>query len=93
MHRPDDARKRYERIYKKDPTNTRALVGMAASYEEAQNYREAVKIWMQYARMTLPPAEGQEAAALLRSAQELFAAHYEIAENPAGGAPNLATPQ
>lgn len=93
LHRPDDARKRYERIYKKDPTNTRALVGMAASYEEAQNYREAVKIWMRYARMTLPPAEGQEAAALLRSAQELFAAHYEIAENPAGGAPNLATPQ
>lgn len=93
LHRPNDARKRYERIYKKDPTDSRALVGMAASYEEAQNYREAVKLWMRYAKMVLPPAEGQEAALLLRSAQELFAAHYEIAENPAGGAPNLATPQ
>lgn len=92
LHRPDDARKRYERIYQKNPTDTRALVGMAAAYEEAQNYREAVKIWMRYARMDLPPAQDAEAKALLRTGQELFAANYEIVEN-AGGAANLATPQ
>ncbi len=93
LHRPDDALKRYKKWYEKDPTNTKALVGMAAAYEEAQNYGEAVKIWQRYTRMSLPAAELREAKAMLAGAQQLFADHYEIAENPAGGATNLATPQ
>ena len=41
LHKPDDALKRYAKIYKKDPTHLRALAGMADSYEEMQHYREA----------------------------------------------------
>ena len=66
---------------------------MAAAYEDAQDYGEAVKIWQRYTRMSLPAAEMREAKAMLAGAQQLFADHYEIAENPAGGATNLATPQ
>jgi predicted Zn-dependent protease len=93
LHRPEDARKRYENFYKKDPRNTRALVGLAAACEEEQNYREAVRMWQRYVKMDLPSAERDEGVALLRTAQELFAERYEIAENPGGGAPNKATAQ
>jgi len=91
LHRPDDALKRYKKFYEKDPGNTKALVGMAASYEEAQNYREAVKMWQRYTRMELSRAEMDAGVAMLRGAQELFAERYEIAENPGGGATNAAT--
>lgn len=93
LHRPDDAIKRYSKIYKNDPTHLRAIVGMAASYEEMQNYREAVRMWMRYTKMNLTPTERQEGVKMLRAAQELFAERYEIAENPAGGAANLASAQ
>lgn len=92
-HKPNDAWKRYEAFYKKDPTDLRALVGMIAAREESQLYREAVTLWQRYVRMPLPEAERQHAEALLAGARELFAARYEIGENPAGGAANLATPQ
>lgn len=91
LHKPDDAMKRYSKIYKADPTHRRALAGMAASYEEMQNYREAVRMWMRYTKMPLAAEELAAATVRLRAAQELFAARYEIAENPAGGAANLAT--
>ena len=91
VHKPDDAIKRFEKIYKKDPRNPRALVGMAASYEEMQNYREAVRIWQRYVRADLSAPEKREAQALLAGAQELFVARYEIAENPGGGAANALT--
>lgn len=91
LHKPDDALKRYSKIYKSDPTHLRALVGMAASYEEMLNYREAVRMWQRYAKMDLPPAERAEADDMLRGAQELFIRDYEIAENPAGGAANTAS--
>jgi len=64
---------------------------MAAAYEEAQNYREAVKMWQRYTRMDLSPAEIDAGFAMLRGAQQLFAERYEIAENPGGGAVNAAT--
>jgi len=92
-HKPNDAYKRFEEFYKKDPTDIRALVGMIAAREEAQLYRDAVVLWMRYTRMPLPDALAAEAQALLLGARELFAQRYEIAENPAGGAANLATPQ
>ena len=92
-HKPDDALDRFQHIYKLDPKNMRALVGMAAAYEEAQNYREAVRIWQRYTRMTLPAAEKADGTAALARAQDLFARYYEIAENPGGGAPNALTPQ
>ncbi len=91
LHKPDDALKRYSKIYKADPTHQRSLAGMAAAYEEMQNYREAVRMWMRYTKMPLAPEEMTAATGRLRAAQELFAARYEIAENPAGGAANLAT--
>ncbi|MEW6321948.1 MAG: M48 family metalloprotease [Acidobacteriota bacterium] len=91
LHRPDDALKRYQRIYKNDPTNLRAIVGLAATYEEMLNHREAVRMWQRYAKMDLPPREREEAAELLRTAQDLFVREWEIAENPAGGAPNAAS--
>ncbi|MGE3492974.1 MAG: M48 family metalloprotease [Vicinamibacterales bacterium] len=91
LHRPDDAIKRYSKIYKADPTHRRALAGMAAAYEEMQNYREATRMWMRYSKMPLGAEELAEATRRLHAAQELFAARYEIAENPAGGAANLAT--
>lgn len=91
LHEPDDALKRYAKIYKNDPTHLRAIVGMAASYEEMLNYREAVRTWQRYTKMNLPPAEKSEAAQLLSEAQESFVRDYEIAENPAGGAANTAS--
>ncbi len=92
-HKPNDAYKRFEEFYKKDPADVRALVGMIAAREEAQLYRDAVALWMRYTRMPLPNDFAGEAQALLLGARELFAERYEIAENPAGGAANLATPQ
>jgi len=91
-HKPNDAYKRFEDAYKKDPSNVRALVGMIAAREEAQLYRDAVALWIRYSRMPLSDADATEARGLLLGARELFAQRYEIAENPAGGAPNLATP-
>lgn len=93
LHKPDDAVKRYSKIYKNDPTHLRAIVGLAASYEEMQNYREAVRMWMRYTKMNLTPAERDEGLRMLRTAQDLFVARYEIAENPAGGAANAASAQ
>lgn len=93
LHRAADAFKRYEKIYKREPTNLRAIVGMAAAYEDMQRYADAVRMWQRYVRMPLPPAEKAEGEAMLAGARELFATYYEIAENPAGGAPNLATPE
>ncbi|HSL20101.1 MAG TPA: M48 family metalloprotease [Vicinamibacterales bacterium] len=92
LHRPDDAMKRYSKVYKKDPTNLRALVGMAAAHEEAQEYRDAVRMWMRYLKMPVPAADAAEAKALLHSAQQAFAENYEIAENPTGGSENGLTP-
>lgn len=91
VHKPDDAIKRFEKVYKKNPRNTRALVGIAASYEEMQNYREAVRMWQRYVRADLSAPEQREAQALLASAQDLFVERYEIAENPGGGAANALT--
>lgn len=91
LHKPDDAMKRYSKIYKADPTHRRSLAGMAAAFEEMQNYREAVRMWMRYTKMPLAPEELAEASARLRAARDLFVARYEIAENPTGGAANLAT--
>ncbi len=68
-------------------------MGLAAAYEDRQNYREAVRMWQRYSRMGLTPAEKDEGQALLRLAQDLFALNYEIAENPGGGAANALTPQ
>lgn len=93
LHKPDDAMKRYSKIYKNDPTHLRAVVGLAVSYEEMQNYREAVRMWMRYTKMNLTPAERDEGLRMLRTAQDLFVARYEIAENPAGGAANAASAQ
>lgn len=92
VHKPADAMKRYQDAYKKNPANATALVGMIASHEESQNYRESVKLWRRYATLPIATANRAEVQSLLAGAQELFAARYEIAENPAGGAPNLATP-
>jgi predicted Zn-dependent protease len=92
LHRPDDAMKRYSKAYKKDPTNLRALLGMAAAHDEAQEYREAVRMWMRYLAMPLPAADAAEARVLLRRAQQAFAENYEIAENPTGGAENALSP-
>lgn len=92
-HKPNDAYKRFEDFYKKDPADVRALVGMIAAREEAQFYRDAVALWMRYTRMPLQAATATEAQALLLGARELFAQRYEIAENPGGGAPNALTPQ
>lgn len=80
LHKPDEARKRFERIYKKDPSNTRALVGLASAYEEAQNHRDALRMWRRYAAMDLPPAERQEAEATAREAQTLFLERYDATE-------------
>lgn len=93
IHRPNDAYKRYEDFYKKDPTDARALVGMIAAREESQLYRDAAALWMRYTRMPLGDQDAAEAQALLLGARELFAQRYEIAENPTGGATNLATPE
>ncbi len=93
LHRADDALKRYEKIYKKEPSNARAILGMAAAYEDMQRYADAVRIWQRYTRTTLPPREKAAADRMLAGARELFAKYYEIAENPAGGAKNLATPE
>ncbi len=93
LHRPDDALKRYQKLYKQDPTNARAIAGMAESYEEMQNYREAVRIWQRYVKAVLSPAEQRDGERRLAAARRLFAERYEIAENPGGGAANLATPQ
>ncbi len=92
LHQPDDAMKRYEKVYKKDPTNVRALVGMAASHEEAQQYRMAVQMWTRYVKMPVPAADAADAKVLLRKAQQNFAEAYEIAENPTGGAENGLSP-
>jgi len=88
LHRPDDAVKRFDKIYKKNPRNTRALAGLAATYEEMQHYGDAVRMWQRSVRADLPPADLREGQALLASAQELFVERYEIAENPGGGAVN-----
>jgi beta-barrel assembly-enhancing protease len=93
LHKPDEAFERYEKVYKADPTNAKALAGMARSYEAMQNYREAVRMWMRYTRMPLGEAEKSEGLRSLEAARELFVANYEIAENPAGGADNLLTPE
>jgi predicted Zn-dependent protease len=93
LHRPDEALKRYQKVYKGDPANTTAMVGVAAAHEEAQNYREAVRMWQRYVKMALPVPAKADAVVLLRTAQDLFAERYEIAENPGGGAPNAATVQ
>jgi predicted Zn-dependent protease len=93
LHRADDALKRYEKIYKAEPSNGRAILGMAAAYEDMQHYADAVRIWQRYTRTTLPPREKAAAEKMLAGARELFAKYYEIAENPAGGAKNLATPE
>lgn len=92
-HKSNDAWKRYEDFYKKDPSNTRALLGMIAAREDAQIYRDAVTLWMRYTRMPLPAPDAAEAQALLLGARELFAQRYEIGENPGGGAANLASPE
>ncbi len=93
LHKPDEAIKRYEKIYKADPRNTRALVGMAAAYEDRQNFREAVRMWQRYTRMGLSPSDKSDGLALLAVAQAQFAQYYEIAENPGGGAVNALTVQ
>lgn len=93
LHKPDDALKRYEKLYKKDTTNRKALRGMAESYEEMQDYRDAVRMWLRYVKSGLPPAEKSAAEKRLAAARQLFAERYEIAENPGGGADNYATPQ
>ncbi len=93
LHKPDDAMKRFARIYKQDPTHLRAMAGVAAAYEEMQNYREATRMWMRYLKMNLSPAQRAEGDRALRTNQALFAERYEIAENPAGGAANAATAQ
>lgn len=93
LHKPDDAMKRYTKIYKKDPTHLRAMAGMAAAFEEMQNYREATRMWMRYLKMELSPTQRAEGERALRTNQALFAERYEIAENPAGGAANAATAQ
>jgi tetratricopeptide (TPR) repeat protein len=86
LHRPDDAMRRYQRIYKTDPTHLRALVGMAATYDEMQFYRDEIGFWMRYVKMDLSPAQREEGERMLRSAQDLFVQRWEIAENPRGGA-------
>ena len=86
LHRPDEARKRFERIYKKDPSNTRALVGLASAYEEAQNHRDALRMWQRYAAMDLPPDEKKEADATLREARTLFVERYDATEKLGAGA-------
>ena len=91
LHRPDDALKRYNRIYKKDPTHLRAMAGIAESYEERQHYRDAAQMWRRYLAMDLEPAAREDATRRLEAARELFARHYEIQENPGGGAANAAT--
>lgn len=93
LHKPDDAIKRYEKVYKADPRTTRALVGLAAAYEDRQNFREAVRMWQRYTRMGLSPTDKNEGLALLAVAQDQFAQYYEIAENPGGGSVNALTPQ
>lgn len=93
IHKPNDAYKRYEDFYKKDPSDARALVGMIAAREESQLYRDAAALWVRYTRMPLGDQDAVEAQALLLGARELFAQRYEIAENPTGGATNLATPE
>jgi predicted Zn-dependent protease len=93
LHKPDDSLKRYEKVYKKDPTNARALAGMAESYEEMQNYREAVRIWQRYVKAGLSAVQKKEGERRLAAARKLFAERYEIAENPGGGAENLASPE
>lgn len=92
LHQPDDAMKRYEKVYKKDPTNIRALVGMAASHQEAQQYRQEVQMWMRYLKMPVPAVDAAAAKVLLRQAQQNFVDNYEIAENPTGGAENGLSP-
>lgn len=91
VHKPSDAMKRYQDRYKKDPSNAVALAGMIAAHEESQNYRESVTLWKRFATLPATTADRAEVQAMLMGAQELFAARYEIAENPAGGAANLAT--
>ncbi|MCX6552570.1 MAG: M48 family metalloprotease [Acidobacteria bacterium] len=91
LHKPDEALKRYDKVYKKNPRNTRALVGMAVSYEEMLNFREEVRIWQRYQRADLSQAEKQEGQTVLRWAQDMFANRYEVAENPGGGAVNALT--
>lgn len=93
LHRADDALKRYEKIYKKEPANRRAIVGMAAAYEDMQRYADAVRVWLRYSKTPLPAAEKAGADRMLAGARDLFAQYYEIAENPGGGAKNLATPE
>lgn len=92
LHEPDDALKRYEKLYKSDPTQLRALYGMAESYEEMQNYREAVRMWLRYVKAGVSPSQQSDGEKRLAATRQLFAERYEIAENPGGGAPNLATP-
>jgi len=93
LHRADDALKRYERIYRKEPVNRRAILGMAAAYEDMQHYADAVRIWLRYTKTSLSAPEKMAADKMLAGARELFAKYYEIADNPAGGAKNLATPE
>ncbi len=92
VHKPDEALKRYEKFYKKDPRNLRALAGMGTSYDERQNFREAVRTWQRYTKSDIAPADRPAAEALLAAARASFIKYYEIAENPAGGADNLLTP-
>ena len=89
LHRTEDAMKRYERIYKKDPAHARALAGMAASYDDMQHYRDEVRMWMRYVKMDLAQDQREEGQRMLRAAQDLFVERWEIAEDPRGGAENL----
>lgn len=90
--RPQDALNRYLRIYRAAPANTRALRGLADTYETFQNYRDAAVMWKRLSLLTDSDVERGEATARWTAATEQFIAHYEIAENPAGGAPNLLSP-
>jgi len=62
LDKPDEALKRYEKLYKKDPTHVRALYGMAESYEEMQNYREAVRMWLRYVKVGVSPPQKLKAS-------------------------------
>ena len=66
-HKPNDAYKRYEDFYKKDPAHARALAGMIAAREEAQLYRDAVTLWMRYVRLPHQGEAATEAQALVHT--------------------------
>lgn len=67
--------------------------GPSADRHYKRAYEAAEALWMRYVTLPMPPGELTEARMLLQGARELFVERYEIAENSAGGAPNLATPE